>query len=220
MRETRLMKPTLLTAAGNLENQDRGLFLRDGRRMALCVADGADGRSGGLEAAIRAVEFVREHAAHVHTDASCAELLRRMDASIAEDPVAGETTCALAVVTADGLFGASVGDSGIWLIPENGAFLDLSRDQRRKPFIGSGGAWPISFRHPMVSGTLLLASDGLFKYASAKQIVTTCRAHPQDLAAERLIELVRYSSGSLPDDVTVIVWDLSMDNADSGVTGL
>ena len=54
----------------------------------------------------------------------------------------------------------------------------------------------------------------------ALQIVTTCRAHPQDLAAERLIELVRYSSGSLPDDVTVIVWDLSMDNADSGVTGL
>jgi len=89
MRENRLMKPTLLTAAGNLENQDRGLFLRDGRRMALCVAD------------------------------------------------------------CDDLPGAST-----------------------------------------------------------------------RFGSRTMIELVRHSSASLPDDVTVIIWDLSMDNADAGVTGL
>ena len=41
------MKPILLTAAGNPENQDRGLVVHGGARVVLCVADGAGGRSGG-----------------------------------------------------------------------------------------------------------------------------------------------------------------------------
>jgi hypothetical protein len=37
------MNAILQTAAGNLENQDRGLVIHDGSRMILCVADGAAG---------------------------------------------------------------------------------------------------------------------------------------------------------------------------------
>jgi len=203
------MKPILLTAAGNPENQDRGLVIHDGPRVVLCVADGAGGLSGGTEAANMAVEWVRQNVSVMSNADFCVEVLRKIDAAIANDPIAGETTCALAIVTPEEMFGASVGDSGIWLILDTGVHADLTRAQQRKPFIGSGSAGPIPFRHPTQGGTLLFATDGLFKYTTAERIIGTCRDNPPDVAAQRLIELVRYPSGALPDDVTIIVSPLS-----------
>ena len=140
------MKPILLTAAGNPENQDRGFVFHDGSRIVLCVADGAGGLSGGGEAASIAVELVRQNAPTLGDADSCLEVLRKMDAAIAKDSIAGETTCALVIVTPQEIFGASVGDSGVWLIPQNGANMDLTHGQQRKPFIGSGSASPVSFK--------------------------------------------------------------------------
>jgi serine/threonine protein phosphatase PrpC len=199
------MKPILLTAAGNPENQDRGLVLHDGARVLLCVADGAGGQSGGREAARMAVEEIRKNVALMHNSETCAKVLREMDATMAEDALAGESTCALAIVTQDEIFGASVGDSGVWIIPEGETHVDLSGAQQRKPFIGSGSAWPTPFQLPRRIGRLLLATDGLLKYASAESIVMTIREHPIELAPHKLIELVRYPSGVLPDDVTLIL---------------
>jgi len=199
------MKPILLTAAGNPENQDRGLIVHDCQRTVLCVADGAGGLSGGGEAASIAVELARQNASTIGNTDSCLEVLRKMDAAIAKDSIAGETTCALVIVAPQEVFGASVGDSGVWLIPQDGVHMDLTHGQQRKPFIGSGSAWPISFRCPRQAGSVLLATDGLLKYTSAERIIATCREHAPDVAAQRLIELVRYPSGSLPDDVTLIL---------------
>jgi len=202
------MKPILLTAAGNPENQDRGLVIHDGTRVVLCVADGAGGLSGGTEAANMAVVLVRQNVSLMSNADFCVEVLRKMDTAIANDPIAGETTCALAIVTPEEMFGASVGDSSIWMIPETDAYTDLTGAQQRKPFIGSGSAWPVPFRHPTQGGTLLLATDGLLKYTAAERIVETCRHHPIEAASQRLIELVRYPSGALPDDVTLILTKL------------
>lgn len=202
------MKPILLTAAGNPENQDRGLIVNDGPRVVLCVADGAGGRSGGTEAAIMALELVRQNANQLVNAETCAEMLRKLDAAIAKDAIAGETTCALAVVAPEEIFGASIGDSGVWLIPANGKHLDLTHAQERQPFIGSGSAWPVSFQRPRQASCLLLATDGLLKYTSAERINAACREHATEVAAKRLIELVRYPSGALPDDVTVIVSEI------------
>jgi len=199
------MKPILLTVAGNPENQDRGLVIQDGSRVVLCVADGAGGLSGGAQAATLAVELVRQNASLLSDVDACAEVLRKMDAAVAKDLIAGETTCALAIVTSEGTFGASVGDSGVWLILERGDCYILTQGQERKPFIGSGIARPIPFKHPKANGSLLLATDGLLKYTSAEGIIAACREHSADVAAQRLIELVRYPSGSLPDDVTIIL---------------
>lgn len=199
------MTPVLLSIAGNPENQDRGVIIHDGQRVVLCVADGAGGRSGGTEAASMAVELVRQNASALSNADSCVDVLRKIDAVVARDSIAGETTCAVAVITPDEVFGASVGDSGVWLIPANGAHLDLTKGQQRKPFIGSGSAWAVPFRSQMQGGLLLLATDGLLKYTSAERIVETCRLHPTELATQRLIELVRYPSGALPDDVTLII---------------
>jgi serine/threonine protein phosphatase PrpC len=119
------MKPILLTVPGNPANQDRGLIVHDGPRIVLCVADGAGGRSGGAEAASMAVDLARQNASLLSTGELCAEVLRKMDTAIAKDPTAGETTCVLAILTPEDIFGASVGDSGGWLIPENGAHRSL-----------------------------------------------------------------------------------------------
>jgi PPM family protein phosphatase len=203
-----LMKPILLTAAGNPENQDRGLIVHDGPRTLLCVADGAGGRSGGMEAATMAVELVRQNASRMSNADLCSDALREVDEAIANDSIAGETTCALAIVTLNEIFRASMGDSGVWLISKTRAHIDPTQAQQRKPFLGSGGAWPVPFQRARQAGGLLLATDGLLKYASPESIIRTCAEHPVELAAQRLIELVRYGSGALPDDVTLILTDL------------
>ena len=202
------MNAILQTVAGNLENQDRGLVLHDGPRMILCVADGAGGRSGGTEAAALAEQLIRQDASLLIDAAACVKALSKLDEAIAKDPIAGETTCALAIVTPAGVFGASVGDSGVWWIPENGSHLNLTEAQQRKPFIGSGNAWPVPFQYQNQSGQLLLATDGLLKYTSAERIVAICREQPVEIAARQMIELVRYPSGRLPDDVTLILTKL------------
>ncbi len=202
------MKPTLLTAAGNPDNQDRGLVIYGESKVVLCVADGAGGLSGGTRAAIAATQFVQENVSAANSPELCSELLRCMDAVLAKDTTAGETTCALAVVTSDEILGASVGDSGVWLIPSEGKHRDLTIGQQRKPLLGSGSAWPVAFRHAVTRGFLLLATDGLLKYTGADRITDTCRQFPVETAVQRLIELVRYPSGALPDDVTLILTKL------------
>jgi serine/threonine protein phosphatase PrpC len=198
------MRAILETVAGNPENQDRGAVIDSYAGLVLAVADGAGGRSGGAEAAALAVELVREKAHELHDADACAGLLQSMDQIIAKDSIAGETTCALAVVSEAQIYGASVGDSGVWVIRESG-ITDLTQGQSRKPFVGSGTAWAIRFAYPRTGpGHLLLATDGLLKYTSPEHIAATCRDDTAK-AARSLIELVRYPSGALPDDVTVIL---------------
>jgi serine/threonine protein phosphatase PrpC len=199
------MNPILQSAAGNPENQDRGAIISSEPRQVLIVADGAGGLSGGVEAASMAVEFIRKHAELLDAPPACVSILQKMDHEIARNQGAGETTCALAVVSDEQVFGASVGDSGVWAISETG-FKNLTERQSRKPFIGSGSAWPASFTHTRVRGEyLLLATDGLLKYAPSERIIAACRESATETAAKNLIELVRYRSGALPDDVTVIL---------------
>jgi serine/threonine protein phosphatase PrpC len=190
---------------GVVENQDRGAIIETSVGLVLVVADGAGGQSGGKMAANLAVDLIREAANELRDPKSCLALLQRMDKAVDEDKNAGETTCALAVVSGSEVYGASVGDSAAWMIDETG-FINLTARQSRRPSIGSGVAYPIPFDHTRTGREfLLLTTDGLLKYTSPERIMTTCResAPPAEIA-RRLIELVRYRSGALPDDVTVI----------------
>jgi len=112
------MKPILLTAAGNPENQDRGLVIHDGARGVLCVADGAGGRSGGTEAASMTVELVRQNANLLINAESCAEVLRKLDAVIAKDSIAGETTLCARSGNARGNFWRKRGR--FWYLADSG----------------------------------------------------------------------------------------------------
>lgn len=200
------MRATLQTAAGNPENQDRAAIIESRAGLVLVVADGAGGQSGGAEAASMAVELVRRHAHELCDASSCRNLIETIDQAIAEDAVAGETTCAVAVITTSQVSGASVGDSGVWLIGQT-EFVDMTRNQVRKPFAGSGTACVVPFEHAKTGNRcLLLATDGLLKYTSSDRILVTCRDLSDSAdTVQRLIELVRYPSGALPDDATVIL---------------
>jgi serine/threonine protein phosphatase PrpC len=52
---------------------------------------------------------------------------------------------------------------------------------------------------------LLVASDGLFKYAAAPVIADVVRAGTIAQAADKLIELVRLRSGNMAEDVAVVL---------------
>ena len=203
-RTTGDVRATLESAAGNPENQDRGAVIEASIGLVMIVADGAGGQSGGAEAAAMAVEFVRKKTDELSDAKACVTLLHSTDQAISRDRVAGETTCALTVVTEAGVYGASVGDSGVWVINATG-FINLTERQSRKPFIGSGSALPNPFEYKFVAGdSLLLATDGLLKYTSSERIITVWGHEVASRVPGRLIELVGYPSGALPDDVTVI----------------
>jgi serine/threonine protein phosphatase PrpC len=184
--------------------QDRACVSRHGSRLILAVADGAGGRSGGAEAAEMAIRLIQKRASDLFCSADCRSLLMETDLALSRDAIAGETTCVVAVVSPSGIAGASVGDSGAQLASPFG-ISELTQDQNRKPFLGAGAAMPTCFEVPKFSGTLLLATDGLIKYTSRERIEEALQDRDLKQVGKLLVDLVRYSSGALPDDVAIVL---------------
>ncbi|HEX9995615.1 MAG TPA: protein phosphatase 2C domain-containing protein [Abditibacterium sp.] len=187
--------------------QDR-VFARGFQDVAIvALADGAGGRAGGGEAAQIVVQEAAKVAQSVRNPRDAkfwAHWLREIDILIRDDERAGETTAVIAAIGADFVVGASVGDSSIWLVDEKTS-LDLSERQTRKPFLGIGGASPMAFSARLCGQTVLLGSDGLFKYAVTEVIAKITRGTAIEKSADELIECVRYPSGALPDDFSCVL---------------
>ena len=81
--------------------------------------------------------------------------------------------------------------------------LDLTEHQVRKPLLGSGMTVPVSFGPVIFVGRLLLATDGLFKYAPYLEIAACARIGALAGAASALIQAVRLPNGELFDDVAL-----------------
>src|SRR5204862_8012805 len=128
---------------------------------------------------------------------ACSRLLYGVDQRIAQAADCGETTGVVVVSSSSELFVASVGDSAAWVFTPD-ARQELTRT--RKPYLGTGVAAPHQFARHLSQGTLVVASDGLWKYTSLELIEQKARmGNPQRLATE-LAELVRLRSGTFPDD--------------------
>jgi hypothetical protein len=93
-----------------------------------------------------------------------------------------------------------VGDSEAWLIEDG---VVLTEGQQRKPLLGTGAAKPVAFEAKL-AGTLLVASDGLFKYARKADILAHARLERLDDAIHALTDAVRLPSGQLQDDVAIV----------------
>lgn len=189
--------------------EDRAEVLPVPGAVVIVVADGAGGRAGGAEAADAVIRAVREAVAE-----GCRRpwhlVLRDADTVVLKDPKAGETTAVVLTADQEGVLGASVGDSGAWLITPTG-YADLTSNQVRKPVIGSGGT-PMPFWAKWPGGspaTLLVATDGLLKYASPHQICQTALTPNVEDAARALVDLVRLRSGALQDDVALVLCRLT-----------
>jgi hypothetical protein len=108
------------------------------------------------------------------------------------------------VVEAGRVFGASVGDSSAWLLAAAGV-TDLTQYQKSKPLLGSGNATPIGFGPLPCVGRVLVASDGLFKYVPYDRIRNLASTLPLADVPATLVAAARLRSGTLQDDVAVIV---------------
>jgi serine/threonine protein phosphatase PrpC len=188
--------------------EDRAAVIPFDDGLVVAVADGAGGRPGGAraaEAVIAGIRVAPGSAGQLLMPADWCRILRDMDRAIQQDPQAGETTAVAAFLVPTWVGGASVGDSGAWLITAEGHH-DLSGRQQRKPFLGTGAAVPVPFSAKVPAGaTLLLATDGLWKYTGSERICEAARTTDLEAAARCLVDLVRLHSGKLQDDVAVVL---------------
>lgn len=190
---------TTVTVAAQQRGDDR-IAVRDfDDGVVIVVADGAGGTGGGAQAADAVIREVTAAADLAHDAAKWCEILRQTDLRIGS----GEATCVVAAWTAAGVVGASVGDSRAWLL-DHGELTDLTKDQVRKPLLGSGDARPVGFTQPAAQGLLLVATDGFCNYV--RRDVLLKEIHWIDFAvlARKLVELVRLPSGDLWDDIGIV----------------
>ena len=198
------------TEAATPPNQDRFLVLHLYRRTIVVVADGAGGIGGGESAAQQLIDLIRV-AVRTNPDAiHWGALLQYADQLLTSHRHAGETTCIIVecrttmnqrlVVT-----GAAVGDSDAWLIADH-EIDELLPDRTKKPLLGTGSANIVMFGPRPLSGTLLVGTDGLFKYAKRGQIAKiTRRNSPTSDPAQGLVDIVRLPNRSLNDDISVVL---------------
>jgi serine/threonine protein phosphatase PrpC len=197
---------TCALASGRRSSEDRAEVFDSEGDLVVVVADGAGGMRGGVEASAALIETVRSVASDssldVHDGDLWSALLMEADAALAARRV-GETTGVVVVVGASGVTGVSVGDSEAWVVSAK-SIDDLTCNQER-PRLGSGRAIPVGFRRTDVGGVLLVATDGLFRYASPERISATVRETDASEVAEHLMALVRLPSGAYQDDVGIVV---------------
>jgi serine/threonine protein phosphatase PrpC len=196
-----------VSASNREQSEDAAEVFERGDALVLALADGADGIRGGVTASrtlVTAVRSAAKDAAFNVTDARAwADLLRATDATLVKHS-GGETTGIVVVLTPNKLVGVSAGDCEAWAIRSKDV-VDLTVGQHTHRRLGSGRAVPVTFEHAVLEGVLLVASDGLFKYASMQVIARVVRASPISVAAEQLIELVRLPSGKFHDDMAAVL---------------
>ena len=203
-----MMRPAMLTVAHSVESggrgEDRLLVERHGARTLAIVADGAGGMGGGAAAAAMACSIAaqRLRTGGKGTGEDWARCLYEADQAVVR--TGGQCTAVVVEISEGRVVGASVGDSGAWLLTGK-AIVDLTENQHRKPLLGSDEAMPMGFGPIEFSGRLLIATDGLFKYATESDIAQRATALSVNDAVDKLIAGVRLISGALPDDVAIIL---------------
>lgn len=152
----------------------------------LVLADGAGGIGGGAEAAKRFVTRVREIALNADRADQALSSLARLDGELEADPECGETTGVVVAITSTEIRCASVGDSEAWLV-KDAQVIRLTEGQRRKPLLGSGLATPAHGKLSRRGGILLVASDGLFRYAGSEKILAALSRGVEPSTPEALV---------------------------------
>jgi serine/threonine protein phosphatase PrpC len=195
-----LMHHAIELAAASRSSQDRARVCTVEDGWIIVVADGAGGTGNGAIAADAIVSAV-ERATTIGHDWRA--LLAELDRDPARLGNGQSTAVILAIATTGAITGASVGDSGALLL-RDGIVDDLTLGQSRKPLVGAGCV-PVHIETARLAGTLLVATDGLLRYASHADIARIAASPDLAVASRALIDLVRLPSGALQDDVAVVL---------------
>src|SRR5580704_16740595 len=194
VRASRIAHETSIAGARGA-GQDRARVFDVGGGVVIALADGAGGTGNGATAAQALIDAIGA--------VDWCTLLAGLD--LDGDRLGhGQSTAVVLSIVDAGVSGASVGDSGAWLLQGTEIF-DLTDGQSRKPLVGSGcvpyRVEPVRFD----GGTLLVASDGLVRYAKRSDIARLASGTDLRSAARALIDLVRLPNGALQDDVAVVL---------------
>jgi serine/threonine protein phosphatase PrpC len=189
--------------------EDRAAVFEHPEGCVIVVADGVGGRVGGGRAAELVVASVARRLPalkSLHKAVTWHLLLEAVDIDLRKDGGGGETTAVVMAVTPTGLAGAAVGDSEAWsVMTATQQPVVLAGRNRRKPYLGYGMSTPESFVAGQLKGTLLIATDGLFKYADINRIMSAVRLDDLKNAAETLAELPKSSEGTYLDDLAIVL---------------
>lgn len=180
--------------------QDRATVVEVSRLTLVVVADGAGGVGDGAAAADAVCRALTD-------DADWATWLAQRDVDLAARGTGMAAAIALSISDAGDVRGASVGDCEAWVFGD-GEAVNLTGCQVRKPLLGDGAVVPTSFIAAGLRGTLVIATDGLWKYLSHRRIAELARTRPLAAAVAALVDGVRLPSGALQDDVAIIVYAL------------
>lgn len=184
--------------------EDRVHVEHGGARTLAIVADGAGGMGQGATAAELACSLAikRFRAGDTGTPEDWGRSLYEIDQALVR--TGGQCAAVLVEISAGRVFGASVGDSGAWMLTSKGT-VDLTVNQNRKPLLGSDEASLMGFGPVELSGRLLIATDGLFKYATEQDIANRATDGTIDAAVDALIAGLRLGRGELQDDVGIVL---------------
>ncbi len=178
--------------------------------LLLCsLADGQGGQVGGARAAqVAGEESLRAAcsfpANELRGAAPWYTIVGAADEAVCEDDAAGFCTLVSLGVSGGEVWGASCGDSGALLLSGGRDFL-LTEDQRKNPPVGSSAARPVAFSARLTPGwTLLILSDGVWKYVGWEHIVRTAvQNQGRELVAALRQAAWDANGGRLPDDFSV-----------------
>jgi serine/threonine protein phosphatase PrpC len=176
--------------------------------LVVVVADGGGGIRGGAAASrclVAVVEAAVGDATFPLEDReSWPALFRETDAGLAANG-AGETTGVVVVLGPRGLVGVSAGDSEAWLVAPT-RIDNLTVGQHTEQRLGTRRTTPTPFQRSAPHGeVLVVASDGLFKFAARDVIASVVRTQSIGTAANNLVELVKLRSGKVAEDVAVVL---------------
>jgi PPM family protein phosphatase len=202
MMASRVVCSSRVEEARHGRGEDRIASIAGDDHTIFVVADGAGGVSGGAAAADAICDALKTRSSGT---VDWASWLTRCDRTMATSGSSGLAAAAVIAVSDDGVIsGASVGDCEAWVFGQ-GTPIDLTGGQNRKPMLGSGDAVPVGFTARLSVGTLLVGSDGLWKYTSHALIAEKAVMRPMESATTALIDGVRLRSGGLQDDVAVMI---------------
>jgi serine/threonine protein phosphatase PrpC len=190
---------TSITVAHRQRCEDCVRIIEFDDGVVIVVADGAGGTGAGEQAAETVIREVTDSASLKHDAELWCEILRQTDFRIG----VGESTCVVVARSSKGIVGASVGDSKAWLL-ENEDLNDLTKDQVRKPLLGSGEAQPVGFKWPSSQGLLLVCTDGFCNYVRRETLLKEILWIDFVVLARQLVEMVRLPSGELWDDIGIV----------------
>jgi serine/threonine protein phosphatase PrpC len=174
-------------------------------RTVVIVADGAGGVAGGATAAETVCKAALEHCERGGGD-DWVWWLASVDREMASSKAPGLAAVVIIEIRDDGkVVGASVGDCEAWAFSEDMAPRNLTAEQIRKPLLGEGVAAPVGFQTHVEACSLLVATDGLWKYLDRSRIAKAATTRPLETACDLLVDGVRLKSGALQDDVAVAI---------------